>query len=74
VVEVPGNIRYDHLSAIKHLVKGKAKGLAFIAFRSRYLFQSCFSNPSEASEKGLAKSLVGGCHRYCNTGLNRQSW
>jgi len=55
---VPGNIWYDNLSlAVKSLVKGKSKKAqeqeAFIAFRSYYLFQSCFCNAGEAHEKGL---------------------
>jgi len=61
---VPGNIWYDQMSpAVKHLVKGKGKGVqeqeAFVAFRSHYLFQSCFCNKGEAHEKGLIENLVG---------------
>jgi transposase len=65
---VPGNIWYDNLSlAVKNLVKDKSKGTqeqeAFIAFRSHYLFQSCFCNPGEAHEKGLIENLVGYARR-----------
>jgi transposase len=61
---VPSNIWYDNLSlAVKHLLKGKGHRVeeqeSFIAFRSHYLFQSCFCNRGEAHEKGLVENLVG---------------
>jgi transposase len=63
---VPRAIWYDRMSqAVKKAIPGSRpeEQEAFIAFRSHYLFESCFCNPREAHEKGLVENLVGYARR-----------
>jgi len=63
---VPRTVWYDRMSqAVKKALPGHRpeEQEAFIAFRSHYLFESCFCNPREAHEKGLVENLVGYARR-----------
>ena len=59
---VPKELVYDNLKvAVNKILKGRDREeqVAFIAFRSHYLFESRFCTPGEAHEKGLVEGLVG---------------
>jgi transposase len=59
---VPRHLVYDNLkAAVNKVLKGRDREeqVAFIAFRSHYLFESRFCNPAQAHEKGLVEGLVG---------------
>jgi transposase len=59
---VPHCIWYDNLKpAVKRILEGRNREeqVAFISFRSHYLFESRFCTPRQAHEKGLAEGLVG---------------
>jgi transposase len=59
---VPRRITYDNLtSATTRAIRGdKRREIdSFVAFRSHYLFESHFCNPSEPQEKGQIENLVG---------------
>lgn len=59
---VPRRITYDNLTAATtRAIRGdKRREIdSFVAFRSHYLFESHFCNPSEPQEKGQIENLVG---------------
>lgn len=59
---VPHTLIWDNLkTAVKKILKGKNRieQESFIALRSHYLFDSRFTNPGKAHEKGLIENLVG---------------
>jgi transposase len=59
---VPRVLVYDNLKvAVKRILEGRNREeqMAFIAFRSHYLFESRFCNPGQGHEKGLTEGLVG---------------
>lgn len=63
---VPYRITWDNLkSAVKKILTGKNREeqTAFITFRSYYLFDSNFTTPGEAHEKGQVENLVGYARR-----------
>ena len=63
---VPRRITYDNLTAATtRAIRGdKRREIdSFIAFRSHYLFESHFCNPSEPQEKGQIENLVGYARR-----------
>ena len=59
---VPRRITYDNLTAATtRAIRGNKRREidSFVAFRSHYLFESHFCNPSEPQEKGHVENLVG---------------
>lgn len=63
---VPRLLVYDNLkAAVQRVLAGhrRQEQLAFIAFRSHYLFESRFCTPGQAHEKGLVEGLVGYARR-----------
>lgn len=63
---VPHTVIWDNLkTAVKKILKGKnrVEQESFIVFRSHYLFDSRFTTPGEAHEKGLVENLVGYARR-----------
>jgi transposase len=63
---VPHELVYDNLKvAVNRILEGRNREeqVAFIAFRSHYLFESRFCNPGKAHEKGLTEGLVGYARR-----------
>ncbi len=59
---VPHRIAYDNLkAAVQKVLEGhtRQEQLAFVAFRSHYLFESYFCMPGQASEKGGVEHGVG---------------
>jgi transposase len=63
---VPRRITYDNLTtATARAIRGdKRREIdSFIGFRSHYLFESHFCNPSEPQEKGQIENLVGYARR-----------
>jgi len=63
---VPHTVVWDNLkTAVKKILKGKNRiqQESFIAFRSHYLFDTRFTTPGNAHEKGLVENLVGYARR-----------
>lgn len=63
---VPYRITWDNLKpAVKKILKGKDRQeqTTFTTFRSYYLFDSNFTTPGEAHEKGQVENLVGYARR-----------
>lgn len=63
---VPREITYDNTkAAVKKVLRGRSRveQETFSAFRSHYLFQSNFTTPGEAHEKGQVENLVGYARR-----------
>ena len=63
---VPRRITYDNLTAATtRAIRGdKRREIdSFVGFRSHYLFESHFCNPSEPQEKGQIENLVGYARR-----------
>jgi transposase len=59
---IPHRIAYDNLkAAVQKVLEGhtRQEQLAFIAFRSHYLFESYFCMPGQGSEKGGVEHSVG---------------
>lgn len=59
---VPHRIAYDNLkAAVQKVLEGhtRQEQMAFIAFRSHYLFESYFCMPSQGNEKGGVEHRVG---------------
>jgi transposase len=59
---VPHRIAYDNLkAAVQKVLEGhtRQEQLAFVAFRSHYLFESYFCMPGQGSEKGGVEHSVG---------------
>ena len=59
---VPQRLTYDNLTtAVQKVLKGKHRQEQerFIAFRGHYLFESHFSTPGEAHEKGGVENSIG---------------
>lgn len=63
---VPHTVVWDNLkTAVKKILKGRNRVQQeyFIVFRSHYLFDSRFTTPGNAHEKGLVENLVGYARR-----------
>ncbi|CCF85907.1 IS21 family transposase [Nitrolancea hollandica] len=63
---VPSHCLYDNTkTAVKEILRGheRVEQDAFRHFRSYYLFESVFANPSRGNEKGSVENLVGEARR-----------
>ncbi len=63
---IPHRISYDNLkTAVKRVLEGKNREeqVAFITFRSHYLFESRFCTPGQGHEKGRVEEGVGYARR-----------
>ncbi|MFQ5826874.1 MAG: IS21 family transposase [Dehalococcoidia bacterium] len=73
---VPQRISYDNLTlAVRRVLGGRKREeqVAFIAFRSYYLFDSHFAMPGQAHEQGRIENLVGYARRNFLVPLPRVS-
>lgn len=63
---VPGRLTTDNLTqAVQQILEGKERKEqeAYLSFRTHYLFDSNFCNPSSGNEKGSVENLVGFAQR-----------